>query len=288
MFDQTGDVPVGQPLGADLAADDPPEHRPDRNPRKLQPGLERDDRAGGLRGAAADLDLPPAGLPPQRQQQSVVEKFDPAAGEAVLGAAIEADDFRAAQAAGETDEEDGAVAQAPEIAEIERGDHGEEVLGQDGLLLLGRAALGAADPGEHGGDVPVLAVHRLAALGEIPHERREAPLDGADRARLRAGRAGGAGGDVEAENLRIRGQGREVLPPRPGRNNGASRRRRRGWCFATSRRGRSRGRSRRAARGARAGEGADRRPAAAPMTGPRAVRRASGGRFRPFAGSNRA
>ena len=30
------------------------------------------------------------------------------------------------------------------------------------------------------------------------------------------GRAGGAGGDVEAENLRIRGQGREVLPPRPG------------------------------------------------------------------------
>ena len=33
---------------------------------------------------------------------------------------------------------------------------------------------------------------------------------------FRAGRAGGAGGDVEAENLRIRGQGMEVLPPRPG------------------------------------------------------------------------
>ena len=33
---------------------------------------------------------------------------------------------------------------------------------------------------------------------------------------FRAGRAGGAGGDVEAENLRIRGQGFEVLPPRPG------------------------------------------------------------------------
>ena len=111
-------------------------------------------------------------------------------------------------------------------------------------------------PGEHGGDVPVLAVDRLAALGEIPHERREPPLDGADRARLRAGRAGGAGGDVEAENLRIRGQGREVLPPRPGGNSGASRRRRRGWCFAMWRRGRSRGRSRRAARGARAGEAA--------------------------------
>ena len=97
-------------------------------------------------------------------------------------AAVEADDFRAAQAAGEADEQDGPVAQAAQIAEIERGDHGEQILGQDGLLLLRRAALGAADPGQHGGDVPVLAVHRLAALGEIPRERREAPLDGADRA----------------------------------------------------------------------------------------------------------
>ena len=79
---------------------------------KLQPGLERDDRAGRVGGAAADLDLAPAGLPPQRQQQSVVEKFDPAAAEAVLAAAVEADDFRAPQAAGETDQEDGAIAQA--------------------------------------------------------------------------------------------------------------------------------------------------------------------------------
>ena len=145
-----------------------------------------------------------------------MEKFDPAAGEAVLGAAVEADDFRAAQAAGETDEEDRPIAKAAEVAKIEGGDHGEEILGQDGLLLLGRATLGAADARQNGGDVPVLAVHRLAALGEIPHERREAALDGADRAGFRAGRAGGAGGDVEAENLRIRGQGREVLPPRPG------------------------------------------------------------------------
>src|SRR5208337_2610234 len=111
---------------------------PDRNPRKLQPGLERGDGAGGVRGAAADFDLAPASLPPQRQQQSGVEKLDPAAAEAILAAAVEADDFRAAQAAGETDEENGPVAQAPQIPEIERGDHGEEVLGQDGLLLLGR------------------------------------------------------------------------------------------------------------------------------------------------------
>ena len=64
------------------------------------------------RGAAADLDLAPAGLPAQRQQQAVVEKFDPAAAEAVLAAAVEADDFRAPQAAGEADQQDRAVAQA--------------------------------------------------------------------------------------------------------------------------------------------------------------------------------
>ena len=181
VLDQTGDVPVGQPLGADLAAADATEHRPDRDPRKFEPGLQRNDGAGGVRRAAADLDLAPAGLAAQRQQQSVVKKFDPAAAKAILGAAIEADDFRAPEAAGEADQEDRAVAQAAQIAEIKRGDHGEQILGQDGLLLLGRAPLGAADPRQYGGDVAVFAVHRLAALRKIPHERRQPPLDGADR-----------------------------------------------------------------------------------------------------------
>src|SRR5208282_1418854 len=103
--------------------------------------------AGGLRGAAADLHLPPAGLSPERQQESVVEKLNPAPAEAILGAAVEADDFRAAQAAGEADEENRPVAQAPQIAEIEGRDHRQQVLGQDGLFLLRRAALGAANAG---------------------------------------------------------------------------------------------------------------------------------------------
>ena len=46
------------------------------------------------------------------QEQAVVEKFDPAAAEAVLWAAIEADDFRAPEAAGEADQEDRAIPQA--------------------------------------------------------------------------------------------------------------------------------------------------------------------------------
>ena len=121
------------------------------------------------------------------------------------------------QPAGEADKEDRAIPQAAEIAEIEGGDHGEEVFRQHSLFLLGWPALGAANAGEHGRDMPVLAVHRLAALGEIPHERRQPPLDRADRARLRARRAGGAGGDVEPEDLGIRGQGGEVLAAGPGR-----------------------------------------------------------------------
>ena len=112
MFDQPGDVPVGQAVGADLFANHPPEQRPDSNPGEFEPGFERGDGAGGLRGAAADFDLAPASLPPERQQQSLVEKFDPAAAEAVLPTAIEANDFRPPQAASEADEEDRPVAQA--------------------------------------------------------------------------------------------------------------------------------------------------------------------------------
>ena len=103
---------VVQAVGADFSADDPPEQRPDRNPPEFQPRLQRDDRAGGVGGAAADLDLAPAGLAAQRQQQAVVEEFGPAAVEAVLGAAVEADDFRAPQAAGEAEQQDRPVAQA--------------------------------------------------------------------------------------------------------------------------------------------------------------------------------
>src|SRR5271170_1572856 len=96
-FDQSGNVFVGQALGADALAvgEDPPEQRPLRDPPEFHPRLERDDGAGRVGRAAADLDLPPTGLAAQGQEQSVVEEFDPAASEAVLGAAVEADDFRA-------------------------------------------------------------------------------------------------------------------------------------------------------------------------------------------------
>ena len=211
-------MPVGQPVGADF----PPTTRRNRGPTEIRANFSQVSSAatGQVAPRSRGRFRPRASQSsPERQQQSLVEKFDPAAAEAVLPAAIEANDFRAAQAAGEANQEDRPVAQATQIAEIEGRDHRQQVLGQDGLLLLRRATLGAADSRQHGGDVPVRAVHWLAALGEIPHERREPPLDRADRAFRLPAAAGprGAGGDVESDDLRIRGQGREVLPPRPGR-----------------------------------------------------------------------
>lgn len=59
---------------------------------------------------------------------------------------------------------------------------------------------------------------RHAALGAIPANGRKAPRDGGDGIRLHApfGGSGGACGNVEAGDLRIRGEGRKVLPPAPG------------------------------------------------------------------------
>ena len=158
------------------------------------PGLQQDDRAGVGARAATDLDLAPAGLAVDGQQQaafaccariwSVVvlflarrlgagihaggrrlgasEDLDPSG--PVLGlvrAAIETDDFRAAQAAGEADRQDRLVAQAPQIV-VERRQHREQVVGEDRFFLDGRSAMGASNAGEHGRDVPIARVQRLA------------------------------------------------------------------------------------------------------------------------------
>ncbi len=61
--------------------------------------------------------------------------------------------------------------------------------------------MGAADAGEHGRDMAVLAVEGQGALGEIPDERREPTLDRGDGPRP-AARALGAGSErreIEAD-----------------------------------------------------------------------------------------
>ena len=261
-----------------------------RDAREFQPGLERGDRAGGVRRAAADLDLAPAGLAPQRQEHAVVEEFRPARPlEPILGRAVEADDLRAAQAAGEAEEEDRPVAQVPESSTgAGRSSMARTCSGRSASFWTGGRpwvrrtpastvatwrslrskgrALWAKFQTSAESRRSIVATVRLRRRACAGGERREIEADASAGRRAAAGR--GPGGRASA-------------------NSRASRRRRRGWCLSTSPRGRRRGRSRPAARGARAGEAADRRPVAA-LTSPQAARRGSGACFRPLAGSNRA
>jgi hypothetical protein len=56
--------------------------------------LEGDDRAGRIRRAAADLDLAPAGLAAQDDEQAVVEDLDPATAVfSLVAASIQPDDL---------------------------------------------------------------------------------------------------------------------------------------------------------------------------------------------------
>src|ERR1700688_5124301 len=70
----------------------------------------------------------------------------------VVGPAVEPGDFAASEAAGKAEQQDGAVAQAAQIVVEGRG-HAQEIFGENGLLLVGRAGVAAADPAHHFGDV---------------------------------------------------------------------------------------------------------------------------------------
>jgi hypothetical protein len=72
------------------------------------------------------------------------------------------------------------------VAAIEGLEHGDDMLGEERFLLPGRAAMGVADAGENGRDMPVVAIERLAALRELPGQGGEAALDGGHRVRLSA------------------------------------------------------------------------------------------------------
>ena len=85
------------------------------------------------------------------------------------------------------------------------------MLRQQRLLLDGRPAMGAPDAGEHGRDMAVLAVEGQGPLGEIPHQRREPPLDRGDGPGVRAC-ALGAGSErreIEADAFGV-GEGLKV------------------------------------------------------------------------------
>ena len=144
------------------------------------------------------------------------ENLDPAG--PVLGlvrAAIEPDDFRAAQTASEADRQDRLVAQAPQIV-VERGQHRAQVVGEDRFFRDRRSGMDAPDPGEHGRDVPIARVQRFAELAIAPANPREAPLQRCDGNRLFSAPAVDAGGEIQPDGLWIRGQGIEPLAAQPG------------------------------------------------------------------------
>lgn len=104
-------------------------------------------------------------LPRKGDDHPLIEDFDPAA--AVLGLVatdVQPDDLGASQAAGEADEQHGPVPKTPERPALERLEHGNDVLGQDGLFLARRGGVGVADAGKHGRDVAIFAIQRRAAL----------------------------------------------------------------------------------------------------------------------------
>jgi len=94
--------------------------------------------------SAPNLDGSPADLATDGEQRAIPRKRDPAS--AILGllrSAIEPGDLRAAQAAREAAEQDGAVAIAPRIVRLHRA-HGEDVLGEEVPPFVSVAGRGCA------------------------------------------------------------------------------------------------------------------------------------------------
>jgi hypothetical protein len=114
-LDQTRDMPVIEPVRPDAAVfpGDPPEHRAMGNPPEPDPGLQRRDRTASVRGAARDLDYPPAGLALDAQQDPLGQDLDPAGPvDRLVGPQIEPDDLGATLPAGKAQQQGRAVAKA--------------------------------------------------------------------------------------------------------------------------------------------------------------------------------
>ena len=118
FLDQPDDMLVGQPRPRNPAVltPDRPEQGSMADAAEPHPGFEEGDRAGVGARPAADFDVAPAGLAADGQERAFGQDFDPAGAVfGLAGPAIEADDFGAAEAAGEADRQNRPVAQAAQI-----------------------------------------------------------------------------------------------------------------------------------------------------------------------------
>ena len=155
-------------------------------------------------------------LPRTRDDDAVGQKFDPACAiNSLIGAAVEADDFGAAQPSGKAQHQDGAVAQVSQVV-AERRDHAQKLSAEHWFLLVRRLAVTAADAAHHLSDVAIGTIERGAMLIAMPADRREPALDGAHGIRLFAPVCGCRSRQIEANRLWIRGQGVEIVAAAPG------------------------------------------------------------------------
>ena len=157
-FDQPGDVPVGQPLGADLAADD----RRNTGPRSMRPNFSQVSSA--TTGQVASEEPRPISTSRQpvfprsvssspSSKNSSQPPLRPSSGGS-RGRRFPSASGRRRSRRGGSRGRAGRVGSP----RAQGRDHGQQVFWQDRLLLVGRPAMGAPDAGEHGRDMAVLAV----------------------------------------------------------------------------------------------------------------------------------
>ena len=136
----------------------------------MQPLLERVHGAGLILRAATDLDFAPAGFGIEAQEGAFLHNLDPPATVGrIVFVHVQADDFRAAQASGVSQKKDCPISQPAQIIG-QGGDHCEDVFRQDCFLLHLRSRVLTLDPGQHRGDVTVLAIESEPPLRVVPSE----------------------------------------------------------------------------------------------------------------------
>ena len=76
--------------------------------------------------------------------------------------------------------------------------------------------MGAANAGEHRRNMPIGRIERFAALAVMPANAGEPALQRRNAQRRATAGLLHAGGEIEADGLRVRGQGVKPLPAQPG------------------------------------------------------------------------
>ena len=217
LLDQPRDMLVGKPRikGSQNISGRAYEQRPKTDLGKVQPLVKRMHRACLLRRSAANLNLAPAGLGIKREQCAVVHDLNPTAavGRVVI-VDIKADDLGTSQPARIAKDQNRSIAQPAQV-KGEGGNHGENVIAQDGFFLHWWAGMLPLDPGQHRGNMTVLANKGEAALLVVPGKTGETPFDGRDRDRWSLANGGSQIRQIETDHFQRGWQGVRAFQPAP-------------------------------------------------------------------------